>query len=104
MDPEGLRTPADICASGFCFVLDFAKGGRIAYVLQWEGLTKTMWITGAAGNTTAHAQAALSVIEAQAKSNGAQILKFQTVRHGLIKRAINAGYSARGFVLSKALK
>lgn len=102
LDPSGLRLLPEIISSGFCFCLDFGHGQKIAYVLEWIG--SDIFITAAFGNTTRHARAALAVIEQQAIKNGAQVLKFQTARPGLVKLAIQAGYTVHGMILQKVMR
>lgn len=100
VDPEGSASVAGVCAAGECFALDF-ESGRLVYVVELIG--PALWITAAAGRTQAAALATLQYIETQARAIGARLVKFQTVRRGLVRLARRAGYVQTGFVLSKAL-
>jgi hypothetical protein len=100
VDPEGSATVASVCATGQCFALDF-DSGRLVYVVQLIG--SALWITAAAGHTQAAARATLAFIESQARTAGARLVKFQTVRHGLVRLARRSGYVQSGYVLSKVV-
>jgi hypothetical protein len=100
VDPEGSATVAGVCAAGDCYALDFPSG-RLVYVLELIG--SALWITAAAGHTQGALFALLAYVEAQAKQFDANLVKFQTVRRGLVRLARRAGYSQSGFVLSKVI-
>lgn len=101
VDPEGLATVGSVCRSGQCFALDLSTG-RLVYVVELIG--SALWITAAAGRTCAPSLASLlNHIEDQARRIGAHLVKFQTVRRGLVRLAQRLGYTQHGFVLSKAI-
>ena len=62
-----------------------------------------LWITAAGGTTPRHTAIALDMIERQARADGFKVLKFQTVRRGLIRLAQKCGYTVTGYVCTKNL-
>lgn len=100
IDPEGRADLAQVCRAGDCFALDFADG-RLVLVLERIGAA--LWITACAGRTRAAARATLDAVESYARALGARLVKFQTVRRGLVRLARRAGYVQNGFVLCKVL-
>jgi hypothetical protein len=100
VDPEGCATVDSVVRNGKCFALDFPTG-RMVYVVELIG--SALWITAAAGRTRAATLATLSHIETQARAMGARLVKFQTVRRGLVRLASRAGYAQHDYVFSKAI-
>jgi hypothetical protein len=100
VDPEGSATVAGVCAAGECFAINLPSG-RLVYVLELIGCA--LWVTAAGGRTRNAARLTLQYIEHQARKLGARLVKFQTVRPGLVRIAQGLGYQQNGFVLSKVI-
>ena len=105
LDPEQNATPESAAASGECFRLDMDTG-QVFFALEFAG--PVGWIHAAAGNGGGMTAAALAAIERKALAEGCQVVGFQTVRRGLVRRAKKHGYRitrqvGAGFVLEKAL-
>lgn len=103
VDPEGIATPASAAKSGECFRLE-AETGALRYAVSFGH--GAAWITGAAGQGQGMTAEGLRMIEAQALARGCRRVGFQTVRRGLVRRAIRQGYritseTGAGFVLVK---
>lgn len=106
LDPRGMTAEADIpamAARGQCFVATDAAGdSQAVYVLRVEN--GVAWVDACRGFGPADwTGLLLPVIEAQ--SQGAARVAFQTMRPGLLRRAVREhGYSVRGWILGKELQ
>lgn len=105
MDPTGQQTPQGAARSGECYRIEGARGfARCAVSFS----NATAWIHAAAGEGEGMTADALSVIEAQAIVRGCRRVGFQTIRRGLVRRALRLGYRitsnvGTGFVLVKQI-
>ncbi len=105
LDPERIATPESAAASGECFKLDTDTGGLFVALSFADRIG---WIHAAAGTGCGMTAAGLAAIERKALAEGCQVVGFQTVRRGLVRRAKKHGYRitrqvGAGFVLEKAL-
>lgn len=107
LDPEGRATPYTAAAAGECFAVESAAGS-VAVSVQFDRARGVAWIVGAAGGGESMAGPVLGFLERIAAHRGCKRLAFQTVRRGLQRVALRAGYhqtenKGRGFVLAKNL-
>lgn len=105
MDPEGVQTPEGAARSGECYRLQ-GERGAVVYAVSFTDATA--WIHGAAGQGQGMTAEGLAMIEAQAITRGCRRVGFQTIRRGLVRRAMRQGYRitsnvGAGFVLVKSL-
>lgn len=105
MDPAGQATPASAASSGECYRVQ-AERGALCYSVSFTDATA--WIHGAAGQGQGMTAEGLAMIEAQAITRGCRRVGFQTIRRGLVRRALRQGYRitsnvGAGFVLVKQL-
>ncbi|WP_302172874.1 hypothetical protein [uncultured Hydrogenophaga sp.] len=105
MDPTGQQTPQGAARAGECFRIEGTRGlARCAVSFR----DSTAWIHAAVGEGEGMTADALSIIEAQALVQGCRRVGFQTIRRGLVRRALRLGYRitsnvGTGFVLVKQI-
>lgn len=106
LDPEGKATPDSAARAGESFKVSTDTGEAIYTITARPG--GRCWIHGAAGTGTGMTAAGLACIERQALAAGCVSVAFQTVRHGLVRRARALGYRitaqvGRGFIIEKRI-
>ncbi|MEH0165576.1 hypothetical protein [Roseateles microcysteis] len=106
LDPQGRATPMSAALAGESFKVETDSGACI-YTLSARAAGRC-WIHAAAGTGQGMTEAGLSVIEAQARAVGCASVAFQTMRRGLVHKALALGYSiagsvGRGFILEKQI-
>lgn len=107
LDPEGRATPHTVAAAGECFAVE-GSGGAVAVSVQFNQARGLAWIVGAAGGGGGMAGPVLAFLERIAAHRGCRRIAFQTVRPGLQRVALKAGYQVtekigRGVKLAKNL-
>lgn len=105
MDPAGQSAPEGAARAGECYRLQAGPGSLVYAVSFTDG---TAWIHAAAGQGQGMTAEGLAMIEAQAIVRGCRRVGFQTIRRGLVRRAMRQGYRitsnvGTGFVLVKEL-
>lgn len=106
LDPDGRATPHTAAAAGECYAVE-GEAGTVAVSVQFDRRRGVAWIVGAAGGGQNMIKPFLAFMERIAANRGCRRLAFQTVRPGLRRVALRAGYETenkgRGYVLSKNL-
>lgn len=102
IDPSGAASVASAVAGAQCYALRSAYGAAV-FALRIN--PARAWVSVAAGETTASITPALAqAIERQAKQGGAPVVRFQTARPGLVRRAERLGYRVVGWIMEKELQ